>query len=145
MSLEMRRDKFRSRSGTILLLLLGLLLVGSAAAKFLPQPASQMAVLGFTGGNLLVIIFLEAASAILLVIPRTRSVGLLLISAYLGGAIATHIGHGQLRESFRPGVILAMLWMAVWLRNPEMLWSFAARGSAKNSSASEFGRVAKEV
>ncbi len=147
MSLDTQRDRFRKRSGSVLISFLGLLLVGSAAAKFVPQPASQMAALGFAGGRLLLIVFLEAVSAILLMIPQSRAIGLLLISAYLGGAIATHIGHGQLLASVRPAVVLATLWTAVWLRNPEMLWSLAATSSAKNSGAkaTEFGPVAGEV
>jgi hypothetical protein len=147
MNLETQRDRFRKRSGSVLISILGLLLVGSAAAKFVPQPASQMAALGFARGKLLLIVFLEAMSAILLMIPRSRAVGLLLGSAYLGGAIATHIGHDQFLASVRPAVVLAMLWTAVWLRNPEMLWSFDARGSMKNSGAqaAEFRRFAGEV
>ena len=137
MNTETQRDPFRKRSGTVLILLFGLLLVASAGAKFVPREASQMAVLGFEGGNLLLISLLEAASAILLMIPRSRAIGLLLVSAFLGGAIATHIGHNQLVKSLRPALILAMLWTAVWLRNPEMLWSLATMSSAKSAGAKD--------
>ena len=147
MKTETQRDPFRKRSGTVLILLFGLLLVASAGAKFVPRETSQMAALGYEGGNLLLISLLEATSAILLMIPRSRAIGLLLVSAFLGGAIATHIGHNQLLKSLRPAMLLAMLWTAVWLRNPEMLWSLAKMSFAKSAGAKdpEFGPVAGRV
>ena len=38
---------------------------------------------------------LEIVSAVLFLISFTRSLGLLLVSSFLGGAIATHLPHGQ--------------------------------------------------
>lgn len=114
----------RFRTGTILVYFLSLLLIGSAAVKLVGIPiiTSQMAALGFYGGKLIFIAVLESVSAILFAFPRTRSFGLLLVSAYLGGAMATHVSHDQ--ALFRPAIVLAMCWLAVWLRHPEMLWSF---------------------
>ncbi len=117
----------RGRIGTILIFFFGIVLVGSAAAKFaqIPKVTSQMATFGFAGNSLLFIGVLEAASATLFMIPRSRAFGLLLVSAYLGGAIATHIGHNQLQQSASPAILLGLLWTAAWLRNPEMLWSLS--------------------
>lgn len=145
MSTEARRATFRGRSGTALIFVLSLLLIGSAAAKFVPKPASQMAMLGFSGNSLLLISFLEATSAVLVMIPQSRSLGLLLVSAYLGGAIAAHIGHAQLLAALRPAIVLAIFWTAVWLRNPEMLWSLAASASSSRAPMenSEFRQVVR--
>lgn len=64
----------------------------------------------------------ELISALLFIIPRTSSIGVLLISGYMGGAIATHMEHG---EMFMPqAILLVVIWFAYWLRNPEMLASF---------------------
>ena len=37
----------------------------------------------------------EAVSALLFLILRTHSLGLLLLTAYMGGAIVTHMQHGE--------------------------------------------------
>jgi hypothetical protein len=113
----------RGRAGTILIYLLSFVLVGSAVVKFvqIPKVALQMAAMGFEGSRLTFIAVLEVASAILFVYPRTRSLGLLMVSAYLGGAIATHVGHNQ--PPFPPAIVLALFWLAAWLRHPEVLWS----------------------
>jgi len=121
----------RFRAGTVLIYVLSLLLVASAAVKFarVPEPASQLTELGFGGGNLTLIAALEIASAALFAFPRSRSFGLLLVSAYLGGAVAAHVGHDQFLAAFRPAIVLALIWFAAWLRHPEVLWS-AQRASS---------------
>ena len=112
------------RFGAILIYLLSFLLLASALVKFarVPEPASQLAALGFGGLKLFWVAALETTSAALFAYPRTRSFGLLMISAYLGGAIATHVGHDQL-TAFRPAVVLALFWLACWLRHPQTLWT----------------------
>ena len=107
----------RLRTGNVLVFLLSAVLAGSAAVKLLQVPpvVAQMAVLGFDGGKLIFISFLEIASALLFAYPRTRSFGLLMVSAYLGGAIATHVGHDQL--PLQPAILLALIWLAAWLRH----------------------------
>ena len=114
----------RFRVGTILIYFLSLVLVGSAAVKFaqVPKIVSHFAMLGFEGSKLLLIAGLEVASAILFALPRTRALGLLLVSAYLGGAIATHLGRNE--PPFQPAFVLALFWLATLLRHPEVLWSF---------------------
>jgi hypothetical protein len=122
MNQQSRETSARSRIGAILLYLLSFLLAASAAVKFarVPAPAAELAGLGFAGIKLFWIAVLEITSAALLVYSRTRSFGILMISAYLGGATATHVGHDQ--SPYRPAIVLALLWLACWLRHPQMLW-----------------------
>ena len=110
----------RLRAGNFLIYLFSFLLVGSSAAKLVPVPnvAWQMALVGFAGGRLIFIAVLESVSALLLAYPRTRSLGLLMVSAYLGGAIAAHVGHGQI--GFQPAVVLGLIWLGAWLRYPRL-------------------------
>jgi len=114
----------RGAAGNILIFLVGLVLSGSAIAKFVHVPAvvKQLAMIGFGGGRLMIIATLELLSAVLVLIFRTRSVGLLLASAYMGGAIAAHLGHGE--PLYQPAFILGLLWVGCYLRHPELLWSF---------------------
>jgi len=110
----------RLRSGNFVVYLFSLLLAGSSVAKLIPvsKVAEQMALVGFAGGRLTLIAVLEIISAFLFAYPRTRSFGLLMVSAYLGGAIAAHVGHGQL--GFQPAIVLGLIWLATWLRYPQL-------------------------
>src|SRR5215470_18845023 len=111
----------RFRTGNFLAYFLSVVLVGSATVKLLQvhPVVSRMAVLGFDGAKLTLIAILEIASALLFAYKHTRSFGLLMVSAYLGGAIATHVGHDQLPT--QPAIVLALIWLAAWLRHPGML------------------------
>lgn len=113
----------RQLAGRILIALGSLLLIGSSVAKFvhIPKIVVQLSSMGFDGDKLLAIAILELVSAIFFLIRSTRSIGLLLISAYMGGAIATHVGHGS--SPAQPGIVLTLLWMGAYLRHPQILWS----------------------
>src|SRR5262249_13399983 len=103
-------SKVRRIAGTVLSLLGFLALIGSASTKFLHVPVvvKGLGQLGFSGEKLMIIAVLEVASAILFLIPLTRDIGLLLVSSYLGGAIAAHMGSNQ--SIAPPAVILAFFW-----------------------------------
>jgi hypothetical protein len=58
----------------------------------------------------------EIAVAILFLIPRTSFIGAILITAYLGGAIMTHLRVGD-PWSF-PIILGVFMWVALGLRNP---------------------------
>ena len=131
----------RVRTGSILIVLLSFALIGSSAAKFVPSFAAQMAALGFDGGRLIFIAALESLSAILFLVPRTRAFGLLMVSAYMGGAIATHVGHGQ--SIARPAVVLALFWIASWLRHPQILWSFGDHSETESVARIQNGVAAR--
>ena len=125
--------KMRRITGTTLMLIGCVVLIGSSVSKFahVPQVVQQLAKVGFTDGRLMIIATLEIASAILFLIPVTRDIGLLLVSAYLGGAIATHMGHGE--PVLPPAMILAILWTGTFLRHPGAMWNhttlFAGRST----------------
>lgn len=116
----------RRLTGNVLTGLTAVALIGSAAAKLVhvPKVVEQMAASGFAGERLTFIAVLEVFCAVLFLIPSTRAAGLLLVSAFLGGAIATHLQHGQ--SVAQPGVFLEVLWLGAWLRHPQILWSISA-------------------
>ena len=114
--------KWHRTAGNVLIFLGGLALIGSASAKFaqVPQVVSELNGFGFQG-KLMLIATGEALSALLLLVPPTRSIGVLLVSGLLGGAIATHMQHGQ--SYVGPAGLLVLVWLGTWLRHPETLWS----------------------
>ncbi|HYL93450.1 MAG TPA: DoxX family protein [Alphaproteobacteria bacterium] len=112
----------RQITGNTLIVFGGLVLFLTAAMKlFIPKVASEIGSMGFIGWRLMLVVGLEVGSAALFLVPATRSIGLLLVSSYMGGAIATHLSHGQL--ILQPAIFLSMLWLGAWLRHPEILWS----------------------
>lgn len=132
--------KGRRIAGQVLIYLGSVVLIASAGAKFahVPKVVNQLGAFGFEGSRLTMIAIAEVASALLFLIPATRSVGLLLVSSYLGGAIATDMQHGN--AFFPPAVILSLLWLGAWLRHREVLWSLN-HASSKN----QFGRMPRQA
>ncbi len=61
------------------------------------------------------------ATAILLLIPRTMSIGLLLACSYWGGAILSHMMQHDNGEVVLISVFLAMTWAGAFLRDPRTL------------------------
>jgi DoxX-like protein len=122
-------SRARRISGNALLTFPGLVLVASSFTKLAHVPAvvGPLARIGFYGDRLLFIAILEIGSALLFLLPRTRSLGLLLVSSYLGGAIAAHVGHGE--SIVPPALILALAWIGAAVRDPQTFWSFAQRAA----------------
>jgi hypothetical protein len=61
---------------------------------------------------------IELISALLFLVPRTAVLGLLLLASYLGGAIATHLQHGQ--PIAFPVAIEVFVWVTAVIRLPEI-------------------------
>jgi len=127
--------RVRRTAGNILIFLGGLALIASAATKFthVVPVVKQLAAIGFDGGRLMIIATLEVFSAAMFLIPGTRSIGLLLISSYMGGAIAAHLGHRE--PVYQPAFVLALLWIGAYLRHPEVLWSLKLFTEKRNQVA----------
>lgn len=118
-SVHIAINKLLRRGGLVLIVFGGLVLLASATAKFagVPQVVEELQRFGFDGGKLAIVAVLEVVSAVLFLTPATRSLGLLLVSAYLGGAIATHVQHDQ--SVLAPAAILLVIWAGSWLRHPQ--------------------------
>jgi hypothetical protein len=63
-------------------------------------------------------------TGLLLLIYRTSSFGVLLTSSFWGGAICIHMAHGE--HYLFQAMMLVLLWLGAYLRNPAMLSSFSA-------------------
>jgi len=62
----------------------------------------------------------EVICTVLYVIPQTAVLGAVLLTGYLGGAIATHV---RINDDFSPPLIMGvMLWVGLFLRE-RRLWS----------------------
>jgi hypothetical protein len=87
----------------------------------LPQVTETMGQLGYADsvGLARTLGVVTLVSTILYAIPRTSMLGAILLTAYLGGAVATHVRVGSpLFTHTLFGVYLALLaWGGLWLRN----------------------------
>lgn len=73
---------------------------------------------GISASTFMTIGIVELISVVLFVIPRTGVLGTLLLAAYMGGAIATHLEHG---EDITTAVVIQMfIWIVAALRFPEL-------------------------
>ena len=102
--------------------LVGILFLGSGAAKLMMIEGSKEAAdtlkMGIELSTLKSIALIEILSAILFLIPRTGVLGFGLLSAYMGGAIATHLTHNE--SVLAPCVILGFVWITTLVRFPEV-------------------------
>ncbi len=67
----------------------------------------------------MVIGIIEALCAVLYVIPRTAVVGAILVTGYLGGAVATHTRIGD-PSLIGPLIFGVMAWAGLYLREPRL-------------------------
>jgi hypothetical protein len=113
--------------GWVLSGLLAAFLLFSASGKLLglmPKDAQEemLSHLGWTADGMSIVGVIEVIITVLFVIPRTGFLGAILITGYMGGAIATHVRVGD-APTFQ--VVFAVVpWVAIALRQP-VLWRLA--------------------
>jgi hypothetical protein len=112
--------KTRKVIGWILTGILALLMLFSAFMKLSgnEEAVKGSAALGISGSTLMWIGIIELVSTLLFIYPRTGILGTLLLAAYLGGAIATHLEHAQ--PLTMPVIVECVLWITAAIRFPEL-------------------------
>ncbi|GEC78092.1 DoxX family protein [Flavobacterium aquatile] len=107
-------------AGWILTIILVLLFTMSAFMKITQNDTAlaQAASMGIDASTYRFIGIIEIISLVLFVIPRTGVLGTMLLIAYLGGAIATHLQHQQ--PISMAVSIQTILWITAFLRFPEL-------------------------
>lgn len=112
-------------AGWLVLGLVGAVMVMAGSGKvfgFAPQEIIEgLEQVGLTEEVLLIGIG-EVITAVLLLVPRTSSLGVLLASSFWGGAIVTHMSQGE--SYLVPAAFLVMTWVGSFLRDGRLLDSF---------------------
>lgn len=108
-----------------------LMLLLDAVMKFV-KPAEVVKATTDLGFSEAVIVPLGAVllvSTLLYLVPRTAVLGAILLTGYLGGAVATHVhaGHGAFEVLF-PTVFGALLWLGLVLRDDRVCAAVFSRG-----------------
>ena len=110
-------------TGRILTGLAGLFLILDAAGKlFKPEPVVKGTVrLGFAESLIVPIGIVLLICTIVYLVPKTAVLGAILLTGYLGGAVATQVraGEGAFPIVF-PIIMGALLWLGLYLRSPSL-------------------------
>lgn len=107
-------------AGWILSILPVPLLLFSASGKFMtPKEAVEgFAHLGWPAKLAMPLGVLEAACTLIYIIPRTAVLGAILLTGYMGGAIATHV---RLEEPlFVRAALGVVVWLGIFLRDSRL-------------------------
>jgi len=103
------------------LVILNLLVSGGFGLAKPPVAVQGTLALGFPEDSIVLMGALLTLSTILYAIPRTTILGAILVTGYLGGAVAAHvrIGSGAFDTIF-PVILGAMVWGGLYLRNARL-------------------------
>jgi hypothetical protein len=87
-----------------------------------PAPVVEATVrLGYPEGVIVGLGIVLLLSTILYLIPLTSVLGAILLTGYLGGAVATHVRVGEsLFSIIFPVIFGALLWLGLFLREPRL-------------------------
>jgi hypothetical protein len=104
------------------------LLLFSVAGKFLKPEGMETNIqhLGWEMPQMTGLGVLELACVVLFLIPRTAVLGAILLTAYLGGATATHVRIGD--PFFIPIIAGGLIWLGLYLREPRLRALVPLRG-----------------
>ena len=123
--------KTKNIIGWILAGIVAMMLIASAVDKIAgSKHALEMgASFGLSGRAYSILGIIEIVSVILFLFLRTGILGTLLLSSYLGGAIATHLQHQQ--NIIFPIAIEALVWIIAVIRFPELTQRFRSLSRSK--------------
>lgn len=112
--------------GWICVGLVAALTLFSAVMEFIPITDPAMVEFATRLGVIDIAYQLGVAKIILVllyVLPRTSTVGFVLMVGYYGGALATNITHGFTPAEYAMLIaVLAVMTLGAYFRNPELLW-----------------------
>lgn len=100
--------------------LVAFIFIGSAVSKLTAnaEALDQVAKFGLTPTTYQWLGIIELISVVLFLYPRTGVLGSLLLIAFMGGAISTHVEFAQ--PLMAPIAISAFLWIVAVIRFPEL-------------------------
>ncbi|UEG49738.1 DoxX family protein [Ferruginibacter lapsinanis] len=113
-------QKTRNIIGWVLTGLLAFVFLSSATMKLIggEEAVKGAAAMGLSAATVKLLGMVEIISIVLFIVPRTGLLGTLLLAAYLGGAIATHVEHQQ--AAMVPIILQVVLWITAVVRFNEL-------------------------
>jgi len=119
-------------AGYILGLLACLMMFFSGSIKLVQPPGipEHFAHLGWSMNLVAWLGPLELACTVIYLLPRTAVLGAILLTAYLGGAVAAHVRIGEEGVALFPLGLGVALWAGLYLRDPRLRALIPLRQSA---------------
>lgn len=98
------------------------LLMDGVMKLFKPGPVLRATLeLGYPENTIVGVGILLIACTVLYIIPRTCILGAILLTAYLGGAVASHVRvSASLFRIFFPVIIGVLVWLGIYLRDARL-------------------------
>jgi hypothetical protein len=133
-----RPGRARLWTGRVLTGLVTLFLLFDVTLKLVhpPMVIEGTAKLGYPESSLLVTAILLLGSTLLHLLPRTATLGAILLTGYLGGAVATHlrVGDPVWSHTIFPVYVGVLIWAGLVLRRPSVAPLLGLPGRAVASS-----------
>jgi hypothetical protein len=111
-------------AGRVLSALPALFLLFDATLKFIkPQAVIDGTIaLGYSPSAITPLGVVLLICTLLYIIPTTQVLGAILLTGYLGGAVATHVRHGDplFSHILFPTYLGVFLWLGLYLRDPAL-------------------------
>jgi len=111
-------------TGRVLSTLAALFLLFDATLKFIkPQAVIDGTIaLGYSPSAITPLGVVLLICTLFYLIPTTQVLGAILLTGYLGGAVATHVRHGDplFSHILFPTYLGVFLWLGLWLRDPAL-------------------------
>jgi DoxX-like family len=120
-------SKTRNIINWVLAGLVAFIFIGSAVSKLTAdtEALAAAAKFGLSPSTYSILGIIELIAVALFLYPRTGILGTLLLVAYMGGAISTHVEHAQ--PIMAPIAISAFVWIASVVRFPELTNRFLGK------------------
>jgi hypothetical protein len=109
-------------AGRVISVLPLLVVLTSARWKLTNAPTyvAEFARIGWPHDALPRLAFLQLGFMLLYIIPRTSVLGAILLTGYLGGAIASYVRIGEYSPPLVPLTTALLAWLGIFLREPRL-------------------------
>ncbi len=109
-----------------------------------PWYVREFARIGWDGSALPLLASLQLAAIVLYLIPPTAVLGAVLLTGYLGGAIASYVRMGEPYPPLVPLTTAMLVWLGLWLREPRLRALLPFRRTARTRQADAVAAGAAE-
>lgn len=119
----MENSKSKNIASYILQGLIGVLFLMGSILNMIHAESSvaQIMALGYPEESVFTLGVLLMIAVVFYLIPKTNVLGAALITAWLGGAVATHIINGDSTfETIMPVIFGVVVWVSIWLRSEKL-------------------------
>lgn len=127
---ETKGKRWMLWAGRVISLWPAFVIVSSATWKLTRNAwyVAEFTRIGWPESALPLLAYLQLGSLILYLIPRTAMLGAILLTGYLGGAVATYVRMGEPYPVLVPLSTSVIAWVGIWLRDERLRSLIPLRG-----------------